>query len=301
MCSVNAPKQQKPLTEALMENFNRIETLRKKIDAELEAAKRLVEKRDAGEEIKDFDIRGNLYGLGLELAPDARSNDISEMKARLGLKGAERVVDLAAGTGFFTKEFTSWTAGEVIAVDPSAMQLNVLDGVCEGRATIVLGSPDNEKDMSVIGDGSVDVVSSFGGLHHVPNQRVMMEQISRILKPGGRFVAGDVGNGTSLASHFDLFVAQKCLTGHTAQWLDESRLVDLAVGLQLKLEKAEIVPIVWKFSSREEIALFFKALHAYDLVDEEIVDDLRDALGFEEKNGQVLLNWPMLFFAFVRE
>lgn len=284
-----------------MENFNRIATFRTKINAELEVAKKLVEKRNAGEEIKDFDIRGNLYGLSTELAPNARENDIGEMKARLDLKGDERIVDLAAGTGFFTKEFTSWTTGEVVAVDPSAMQLNILNEVCEGKVTIVLGSPDSEKDMSVIENNSVDIVSSFGGLHHVPNQRVMMEQISRILKPGGRFIAGDVGNGTSLAHHFDIFVAQKCLTGHTAQWLDEARLIELSAGLPFKLEKAEVVPIVWKFSSKEEMALFFKGLHAYSLSEEEVVEDLQEALGFEEKDGQVLLNWPMLFFLFVRE
>lgn len=278
----------------------RIDGFRTKINAELEAARKLVEKRDAGEEIKDFDIRGDLYGLGMELAPDARQNDIGEMKARLALNGDERIVDLAAGTGFFTKEFTSWTTGEVIAVDPSIMQLNVLNEVCEGKATIVLGSPDSEKDMSVIESNSVDVVSSFGGLHHVPNQRVMMEQISRVLKPGGRFVAGDVGNGTPLAHHFDVFVAQKSLTGHAAQWLDKNRLIDLSIGLPLKLEKAEMVPIVWKFASKEEMALFFKGLHAYDLSEEEVVEDLREALGFEEKDGQVLLNWPMFFFTFVR-
>lgn len=279
----------------------RIGEFRTKISTEIEAAKKLVEKRNAGEEIKDFDIRGNLYELGMELAPNSRQHDIDEMKTRLDLKGDERIVDLAAGTGFFTKEFTSWTTGEIIAVDPSIMQLNALDKTCEGKATIVLGSPDSEKDMSVIESGSVDVVSSFGGLHHVPNQRVMMEQVSRILKPGGRFVAGDVGNGTSLAHHFDVFVAQKCLTGHTAQWLDEARLVDLSAGLPLKLEKAEMVPIVWKFASKEEMALFFKGLHAYDLSEEEVVEDLREALGFEEKDGQILLNWPMFFFTFVRE
>lgn len=292
---------EKRITEALMENPNRIVAFRNEINAELEVAKKLVEKRDAGEEIMDFDIRGNLYGLAMKLAPDARSNDISEMKVRLEIKGTERVVDLAAGTGFFTKEFASWTAGEVIAVDPSAMQLKILDEICEGGATIVLGSPDSEKDMSIIENSSVDVVSSFGGLHHVPNQRMMMEQASRILKPGGRFVASDVGNGTSLARHFDTFVAQKSLTGHTAQWLDEERLIGLAAGLPLKLEKAEMVSVVWSFASKEEMALFFKALHAYDLSEEEVVEDLGEALGFEEKDGQILLNWPMLFFRLVRE
>lgn len=281
--------------------MDKIEAFRSLIGQEIAKAKELVHERSQGEPIRDFDIRGRLYALGMELAPEARQGDLDAMREWLKLRGDEKIVDLAAGSGFFTKEFLSSTSGEVIAVDPSQMQLAELDRLCEGRARVIVGSPDSESDMAQIMDGSVDVVSSFGGLHHVGDQRAMMAQVARILKTGGRFTAADVCKDTALARHFDDFVASKCLTGHDAQWLDASRLRELSVGLPLRLEKAEMVPLTWNFGSEREMALFFQGLHAYDLPEQEIVEDLRDALGFVKEEGRVCLNWPMIFFTFTRE
>lgn len=282
--------------------MNRTETFRHLIGQQIESAKLLVEKRRQGEVIRDFDIRGKLYALANEMAPDARRGDLDAMRHWLQLRGNERIVDLAAGLGFFTKEFLSWTNGEVIAVDPSQMQLSELNRLCEGHVRIIVGSPDSERDMASITDGSVDVVSSFGGLHHVLDQRAMMAQVSRILTHGGRFTAADVCKATALARHFDEFVAAKCLTGHEATWLSETRLRELAAGLPLRLERVEMVPLTWNFESERVMALFFKGLHAYDLTETEVVEDLYEALGYEkEEDGQVRLNWPMIFFTFVRE
>ena len=50
-------------------------------------------------------------------------------------------------------------------------------------------------------------------------QRMMFEKIARALKPGGRFVAADVGENTKLAEHFDTSVKRHCLTGHHEKWL----------------------------------------------------------------------------------
>lgn len=281
--------------------MNRIESFSNLIGQEIVNACSLAEKRRQGEAIPDFDIRGKLYGLAMEMAPVAREGDLDAMCEWLQLGGDERIVDLAAGTGYFTKRFVDSTQGEVIAVDPSTVQLSELDRLCAGRATCISGSPDNKEAMRQISEGSVDVVSSFGGLHHVLDQRMMMEEVARILRPGGQFTAADVCADTSLARHFDEFVAEKCITGHEATWLSEARLRELAEGLPLKLEKVEVVPLTWKFTTKREMALFFRGLHAYDLTEKEIVDDLQTALGYTECDGAIHLNWPMIFFRFVRE
>lgn len=276
--------------------INKLDTYGVRIQEEIERAK--VEGNVDGAQA--FDVRGKLYALAMELAPEARFGDLVEMMQWLDLKGDERIVDLAAGGGFFTREFLTRTNGEVIAVDPSAVQISELDEACEGRATCIVGSPDSPEAMRQIADRSVDVVTSFGGLHHVADQRTMMEEVARIVRVGGQFTAADVCANTSLARHFDEFVAAKCLTGHEATWLSEARLYELTMGLPLRLERVEMVPLTWSFTSEREIALFFKGLHAYDLTEAEIFDDLREALGYTEKDGRLLLNWPMLFFRFVR-
>jgi ubiquinone/menaquinone biosynthesis C-methylase UbiE len=43
------------------------------------------------------------------------------------------------------------------------------------------------EDLSQIGNESKDVVVIFGVLHHIPNWRKTIDEIARILKPGGSF------------------------------------------------------------------------------------------------------------------
>ena len=91
------------------------------------------------------------------------------------------------------------------------------------------------------------------------NQKLMFEQIDRVLKPGGRFVAVDVGAGTSLAKHFETSVKQHCLIGHQEKWLSPERLQgELIEGSSLRLLRAEIVPVGMVFDSTEQMALFMK-------------------------------------------
>jgi len=280
---------------------NRLDVFSARIDQEINTAKRLIERRDAGEKIEDFDIRGDLYASAMELAPDARQDDIVTMRDILHLRGDENVVDLAAGGGFLTKKIRQWTKGDVIAVDPAHQQLQHLEKAVKGDVRIIVGSPDDHQTMEMIDDGSVDVVTSFGGLHHVSDQRAMMVEISRILKPKGRFVAGDVGGDTPLSRHFDEVTAVKSLTGHTAIWLSKERLEELVEGLGLNVRNVDDKVQKWVYDSEREMALFFRGLHAYDQPDEEILTDLKNVLGYEKRDGKVYLNWPMIFFEIIKE
>ncbi|MCC6563598.1 class I SAM-dependent methyltransferase [Candidatus Uhrbacteria bacterium] len=274
----------------------RLDRFAEKLERELEVAKALVKRREDGESIPDFDIRGKLYELALDLAPDAREGDIRAMHDFIKPEKGKRSVDIAAGTGFLTKPVLEWTKAETIAVDPSREQLEMLDRYCGGKAERVLGSPDDASILQNIPAGKIDFVTSFGGLHHVPDQSAMFENAGRMLKDGGRFVAADVCADTVLSRHFDEYVSEKCITGHIAQWLSEERLKKLSKGAGLSLSQFEMKSLTWVFNSEREMALFFKGLHAYDLPEEEIIHDLKQALGTEEKDGKIYLNWPMIFF-----
>lgn len=272
------------------------QVIENRIEREILVLKEMIKRRNAGEQVTDFDLRGDLYASAMELAPNARMADIRTMQEWLNLRGDESVADLAAGTGFLTRHIRSWTTGNVVAVDPAAQALAHLVRVCGDSVQVIVGSPDDPNAMRALPAESMEVTTSFGGLHHVARQRTMMEQITRVLKPGGRFVAGDVGGGTPLACHFDDVTTAKCLTGHSAQWLTPLRLHDLVDGLPLTVVRAEIVPLQWVFASAHEMAIFFKGLHAYDLPEEEIVQDLRNVLGCVSREGQIFLNWHMLLF-----
>jgi SAM-dependent methyltransferase len=254
---------------------------------------------------EDFNVRGELYRLAFLIAPDARRQDIETMEQWLEPKPGEKSIDIAAGTGFLTKHLVRWTGSTVYAVDPSRVQIDALAESCAGLPVVpVVGSFADAATVGLIGEdaGRIDFVTSFGGIHHVLDkegadcQLEMFKNVAKVLRPGGRFVAADVGAPSSLQEHFERSVKRHCLTGHSEKWLTRERLYELAQAAGLTLVKAETVPIQWIFSSEHQMAAFMKGLHAYDLTEEEILGDLRSALGYESVGNEVRLNWPMLLF-----
>lgn len=267
----------------------------------LDLAIALVGRRAVGEKIEDFDIRGTLYALAKEIAPEARRGDLALMKAWICPRLGEEVCDLAAGSGFLTQALTEWLDGApVLAIDPSSVQLDHLKRMVPTADTVVMGSDDLRLPGRVM--KRYDVVTSFGGLHHAADHAQLMRNIDFLLKPGGRCVIGDIQEGSALARHFDEVVAVKCLTGHEGvTWWSEAHIQRLCEGTNLRLVRSELVQEhVWIFDSYEQLALFFRALHAYDLSDEEIIADLQGALGVREVAGKIQLSWPMYLFELVK-
>lgn len=277
---------------------------RERIDAELKRTKEMVDKamKESGH-LPDavFDLRATLYGLAMEMAGKARNGDLRAMHDLIHPQKGETSVDIAAGTGFLTAKLAEWTDNTTYAVDPSEKQLEILKGICPQAVTIT-GRPEDPEIFERIPAGKIDIVSSFGGLHHNLHQRDTFENVVKMLKSGGRFSAADVAKDTSLSKHFDEVCAKKCLTGHDmGEWLSEERLRELCQGLPLEITHAEMRPLTWDFESEEEMALFFKGLHAYDLSDEEIIKDLEETLGCKYEDGVYKLNWPMLFFEILKK
>jgi len=284
----------------------KLKRLRPIIDAEIARVRETVARAESVNS-EDFDLRGELYRLAFEVAPEARRQDLEYMKEWINPSLGEKAVDIAAGTGFLTIPVTTWTQGKTYAVDPSEVQLGNLSKKKKGlNIQTVVGSLSEPSAVEAIGEdsGNIDLITSYGGLHHVVDQdgenkqRKLFENAAKILKVGGRFVAGDVGADTPLAKHFEVSVKNNCLTSHEEKWLSPERLQkELVEGTGLDYVKSEIVPVEWIFKSEEQMALFMKCLHAYDMTDQEILDDLKSILGYEvDPSGECRLHWPMLLF-----
>lgn len=278
---------------------SRLDRYTKLIAEEIERAKSVIKMNKNGKKIEDFDVRGQLYDLALQLAPHARDDEsIRFQKEFVHPIEGMTCIDIAAGNGFHTLPLAKSVQTKVIAVDVSSNHLDILSKNAKEQGIsieTVTCAPDDERILDSV-PTQVDLVTSFGGLHHVNDQSKMFQIAASLLKQGGRFVAGDVCAGTALARHFDEFVSTNCLTGHTAQWLDEARITAMAKATGLTVTRMERVPLQWHFTSDREMALFFQGLHAYDLPHEQIIHDLETALGVERQSGKVSLNWPMFFF-----
>jgi ubiquinone/menaquinone biosynthesis C-methylase UbiE len=106
----------------------------------------------------------------------------------LGLKGTETVVDLGAGSGYFSFRLaTALPKGKVVAADTEAEMIRHIhhramsEGVQNIEATVV-----QPGDPAVPADA--DVVFVCDVLHHVADRGAWLAKLSAEMKPGARLV-----------------------------------------------------------------------------------------------------------------
>jgi len=109
----------------------------------------------------------------------------------LAAKPGESILDLGCGDGQLTQRIAAIGA-RVVGVDASPEMVAAARSrgmqATEGRA-----------ESLPFSNGTFDAVFSNAALHWVRDQEAMMEQVRRVLKPGGRFVAEMGGHGNVAA------------------------------------------------------------------------------------------------------
>ncbi len=112
------------------------------------------------------------------------------------LRKDDTVLDVGAGTGYFSLAVARRVKdGKVIALDSSTDMLNRLS-----RRAIEQGVADRievrQGDAADTGlpEGSVDIVVSGNLLHELPDPAAALEEMMRVLKPGGRILIQDFRN-----------------------------------------------------------------------------------------------------------
>ena len=125
----------------------------------------------------------------LEALPQASVVDL------LRLEGDETVVDYGAGTGIYTVAVAhAVPSGRVVAIEalpPLVEQLRqkVIPELA-GRLTII----ETGDNVVPLDDGDADRVVMVDVLHHLYDQPDALEEVGRLLRPGGLFVVLDWGD-----------------------------------------------------------------------------------------------------------
>src|ERR1700761_138364 len=117
------------------------------------------------------------------------------------IRGAH-VLELACGTGFFTRHLLDWGASSIVGVDVSQEMINIAQpemqrnpqyaGKCrfmlaDCSAPFTVAGPDGGSE-----EGKFDLVFAAWLLNYSPDLATMTEtfkNISKHLRPGGRFVS----------------------------------------------------------------------------------------------------------------
>ena len=116
-----------------------------------------------------------------------------EVVAAIGLEKGERVADIGAGSGYFTRRFARAVGenGIVYGVDiePGMLEHIAQRATEDGQPNIVpvFARPDNP----MLALGSVDVIFICDTIHHIDNRPSYYQVLKRDLAPGGRLVVVD--------------------------------------------------------------------------------------------------------------
>lgn len=137
------------------------------------------------EEAYNYDSR-----MGATYDYESQQQTIKELESVLGhaLPKGGTVVDVASGTGNLAVKLaaTNWYK-QVIAVDISERSLDVAHQNAHKMQTTIKTIT---SDMTILpfDDNSVDLVVGCAFLHHLPDPKTFMQEVLRILKPGGEFI-----------------------------------------------------------------------------------------------------------------
>jgi SAM-dependent methyltransferase len=128
------------------------------------------------------DIRARFVGVGNPFALGA-------------VRCGEAVLDLGCGAGFdaCVAAFTVGPTGRVVGVDLSPEMLVVAE---RGRAASGLANVEfRQADVEALpfSDATFDVALSNGVLNLIPDKPAALREVFRVLKPGGRLQACDMG------------------------------------------------------------------------------------------------------------
>jgi len=114
------------------------------------------------------------------------------VRAALGARAGDRVLDVGCGPGFYVAELLEEVGaeGSVVGVDGSAASAAAAAKRCEGHDNVAFHEAD--ATSLPVEDGEFDAALSVQVLEYVPDVTAALREMHRALRPGGRLVVWDV-------------------------------------------------------------------------------------------------------------
>ncbi len=117
---------------------------------------------------------------------------------RSGVKKNDEVLDIGCGTGLLSLKFLKKADCRIVGIDSSRDMMSIFKEKIK-RLSLEKNVSCKFKDAVKIDfkKDSFDIVASTVTLHHIKKKDPVIKNIHKILKPGGRFVVGDIDIDTT--------------------------------------------------------------------------------------------------------
>ncbi|NLU67019.1 class I SAM-dependent methyltransferase [Streptomyces sp. HNM0574] len=138
------------------------------------------------------DIHVGIYQGAQEPIADASRRTVERMAGKLGLTADQTVLDLGAGFGGSARYLAETYGCKVTALNLSEVENERNRELTAARGlTAKIDVVDGSFEAIPADDASVDVVWSQDAFLHSGNRNRVLEEIARVLKPGGQLVFTD--------------------------------------------------------------------------------------------------------------
>lgn len=156
----------------------------------------------------------------------------------VGPRGDERVLDAGAGTGALAFALAP-LVGEVVAVDPVPELLE--EGRRRAAAFPNVSFVEGDATRLELPAASFDLAATLRTLHHVPRPELVVAELARVTRPGGRVLVVDQLAPADPLAAVELNRFERARDASTSRVLSEADLRGLFEANGLVLEASEVV------------------------------------------------------------
>lgn len=234
------------------------------------------------------------YHQAMKSYPLARHEEFGQMVQWADIQPGQTVGDFISAGGYLDKYIDS--SVKVISVEASEDYAQ-LASENNGAETTLLCKNIGQIPLP---SGSLDRAICLAGTHHLPDKLALYRETYRLLKTGSIFCVADVLANSDVDRFLDIFVDQHSTKGHQGVFFDENTLRDLeSVGFQI--DHHQTIQYHWKFDSLNSMVHFCRLLFRINRAsDEEILNGIKNYLGYQTIKDQYLMNWGLYFFRAIK-